>query len=108
MKIKFHLSIATAAGLVALLVPAGAMAQAASDEVKRACRQTTSQVARTIEAAKRRGARDLEQGVRKPSDNWGEQVATYMIQAANRSDSLSESELASLGYAYCVERRPRG
>jgi hypothetical protein len=31
-----------------------------------------------------------------------------MIQAANRSDSLSQGELASLGYAYCVERRPRG
>ena len=44
----------------------------------------------------------------KPSDNWGEQVAMYMIQAANRSDSLTQGELASLGYAYCVERRPRG
>jgi hypothetical protein len=96
-----------AAGLLAVLVPATAMAQAASEEVKRACRSTANQVASMIENAKRQGLKDLEKGVHKPSDNWGEQVALYMIQAANRSDSLSQSELASLGYAYCVERRPR-
>jgi hypothetical protein len=100
--------LVAAAGLAAALGPDAAMAQAASEEVKRACRSTTNQVARTIEAAKRSGTKDLERGVTKPSDNWGSQVAMYMIQAANRSDSLSESELASLGYAYCVERRPRG
>lgn len=33
---------------------------------------------------------------------------TAMAQAANRSDSLSQSELASLGYACCVELRPQG
>jgi hypothetical protein len=102
-----HILVA-AAGLVAALGPGTAVAQAAPDEVKRVCRSTTTQVASMIEAAKRRGLKDLESGVTKPSDNWGEQVAMYMIQAANRSDSLSESELASLGYAYCVERRPRG
>jgi hypothetical protein len=96
------------AGLFATLGPGTAMAQAASEEVKRACRATTNQVASMIESAKQRGLKDLESGVSKPSDNWGEQVAMYMIQAANRSDSLSQSELASLGYAYCVERRPRG
>ena len=100
--------LVAAAGLVAALGPGTALAQAASEEVKRACRQTASSVAGMIESAKRRGLRDLEQGVTKPSDNWGGQVAHYMIQAANRSDSLSQSELASLGYAYCVERRPRG
>lgn len=105
---KTGISLAAAAALVAALGPGTAMAQAASDEVKRACRQTTSQVASMIESARRRGLKDLEAGIRKPSDTWAEQVATYMIQAANRSDSLSESELASLGYAYCVERRPRG
>ncbi|MBL0141633.1 MAG: hypothetical protein IPP91_06085 [Betaproteobacteria bacterium] len=96
-----------AAGLLAALAPGAAAAQAASEEVKRACRSITAQIANTIENAKRSGVKDLEQGVRKPSDNWGEQVATYMIQAANRSDSLSQSELASLGHSYCVERRPR-
>ena len=97
-----------AAALLAALGPETAMAQAATEQVKRACRQTADSVASLIESAKRRGVRDLEQGISKPSDNWGSQVATYMIQAANRSDSLSESELSSLGYAYCVERRPRG
>lgn len=102
-------AMVAAAGVCAALAPAPAFPQAASEEVKRACRQTATQVANMIESVKRqRGSRDLEAGVRKPSDNWAEQVATYMIQAANRSDSLSESELASLGYAYCVERRPRG
>jgi hypothetical protein len=101
-------TLVAAAGLLAALAPEAAMAQAASEEVKRACRQTATSVASLIENARRRGAKDLEQGIRKPSDNWGSQVATYMIQAANRSDSLSESELSSLGYAYCVERRPRG
>ncbi len=96
------------AGLATMLGSGPALAQAASEEVKRSCRASTASLAGMIENAKRRGAKDLERGIRKPSDNWGEQVATYMIQAANRSESLSESELASLGYAYCVERRPRG
>ena len=95
------------AGLLAAAGPGTALAQAASEEVKRSCRATANQVASMIENAKQRGLKDLEQGVHKPSSNWGEQVATYMIQAANRSDSLSQGELASLGYAYCVERRPR-
>ena len=97
-----------AAGFAAVLGSGPTMSQAASEEVKRACRATTGQIAGMIENAKRRGVKDLEQGVRKPSDNWGEQVATYMIQAASRSESLSQAELSSLGYAYCVERRPRG
>ncbi len=105
---KLAKCVVAASGLAAVLLPATALPQAASDEVKRACRQTTAQVASMIENARRRGAKDLEQGISKPSDSWASQVATYMIQAANRSDSLSESELASLGYAYCVERRPRG
>jgi len=103
---RFRILVAVAS-LAAMLGSGSAMAQAASEEVKRSCRATTDRLASTIESAKRRGAKDLERGVRKPSDNWGGQVATYMIQAASRSDSLSEPELASLGYAYCVERRPR-
>jgi len=58
-------------GMLASLGPDTALAQAASEEVKRACRQTTSQVASMIESAKRRGPRDLEQGVRKPSRQLG-------------------------------------
>ena len=97
-----------AAGLAAVLGSGPALSQAASEEVKKSCRYTADNIARMIESAKRSGVKDLEQGVHKPSDNWGEQVATYMIQAASRSESLSQAELSSLGYAYCVERRPRG
>jgi hypothetical protein len=100
-------ALLAAAGLCAALAPAPAFAQAASEEVKRTCREVTQQAARMIEDYKRRGIKDLERGVTKSSDSWATQVATYMIQASSRSDSLSESELASLGYAYCVERRPR-
>jgi hypothetical protein len=96
-----------AAGLAAALASGTAAAQAASDEVKRECRSVANQIARMIEDLKRRGVKDLERGLSKPSTNWGEQVASYMILASSRSDSLSESELASLGYSYCVERRPR-
>jgi hypothetical protein len=100
-------AVLMALGLAWALAPDAAMAQAASEEVKRSCRGVSKQIAGMIERARRRGLKDLEEGVSKPSTNWGEQVAIYMIQAASRSDSLSESELASLGYAYCVERRPR-
>jgi hypothetical protein len=100
--------LAAAAGLVAALGPGAAQAQQASDQVKQACRQTANSVAGLIQNAKQRGVKDLEAGITKPSGDWPSQVAAYMIQAANRSDSLSQGELASLGYAYCVERRPRG
>jgi hypothetical protein len=100
--------LVAAAGLVAALGPGAAQAQQASDQVKQACRQTANSVAGLIQSAKQRGVKDLEAGITKPSGDWPSQVATYMIQAANRSDSLSQGELASLGYAYCVERRPRG
>ncbi len=100
--------LVAAAGLVAALGPGAAQAQQASDQVKQACRQTANSVAGLIQSAKQRGVKDLEAGITKPSGDWPSQVATYMIQAANRSDSLSQGELASLGYAYCVERRPGG
>jgi hypothetical protein len=100
-------TLAATAALLAALGPEAANAQAASEQVKRACRQTADNVAQTIEHAKRSGVKDLEAAIRKPSESWAGQVATYMIQAANRTESLSEAELASLGYAYCVERRPR-
>ena len=100
-------SLLAAAAMLCTLAAGPVQAQQASDQVKQACRQTANSVAGLIESAKRRGVKDLEAGITKPSDTWASQVATYMIQAANRSDSLSQTELASLGYAYCVERRPR-
>lgn len=99
-------ALAAFAVVAAASVSGEALAQQASEEVKRECRNTANTVARMIENAKRQGLKDLERGVTKPSSNWGEQVAMYMIQSASRSDSLTESELASLGYSYCVARRP--
>jgi hypothetical protein len=46
--------------------------------------------------------------VRRVADNWLEGVQNHMLMAASRADYLSEEELTSIGYAYCVERRPTG
>jgi hypothetical protein len=100
---KTMTAIVTAASLVAISGPA--FGQAASDQVKQQCRSAAENAARQIMAAKR-AKRDLESAISRSSTNWAEQVAHYMVQAANRSDSITESELASLGTAYCVERRP--
>ena len=99
--------VAALGAVIALLTfPTIAMAQAASEQVKQTCRATATQIAKTYMAAKKRGVKDLEAGIFHASTSWAEQVAHYMAQAANRSDSMTESELASLGTAYCVERRP--
>jgi hypothetical protein len=91
------------AGL-ALATP-GAQAQEVSDGVKRACRSTAESTARTIAYAKR-AKLDPASQVRKVADSWLEGVQTHMLLAASRAEHLSESELAALGYSYCVERRP--
>ena len=99
----------TALAMLALtgLLGAGNLhAQEASDAVKRECREVANSVASMIADYKRRGGKDLENNIRRPSTGWGEQVAVYMIQSATRSESLTQSELATAGYAYCVERRP--
>jgi len=102
---------ALAGSIVAMgfgLAPEAAFAQEASQEVKRICRGVATDIARVFTDAKKRGVRDLEAGIYRASNNWAEQVAIYMAQVANRSDSISEGELVVLGTAYCVERRPAG
>ncbi|MBK7659054.1 MAG: hypothetical protein IPJ28_07870 [Betaproteobacteria bacterium] len=81
------------------------MAQEVSEGVKRACRSTADQTARTIAYAKR-AKLDPASQVRKVADSWLEGVQTHMLLSASRADHLSEGELAALGYSYCVERRP--
>jgi len=92
-----------AAVLVVTAPPA--LAQEVSEGVKRACRSTADQTARTISHAKR-AKLDPASQVRKVADTWLEGVQTHMLLAASKADHLSEGELAALGYSYCVERRP--
>jgi hypothetical protein len=80
-------------------------AQEVSDGVRRTCRSTSSQVARTITYAVRSKI-DPETQVKKVADSWLEGVQTHMLLAASRAPHLSEQELAAIGYSYCVERRP--
>jgi hypothetical protein len=89
----------------AFVFMAPAAAQEVSEGVKRACRSTADQTARTIAYAKR-AKLDPASQVRKVADSWLEGVQTHMLLAASQAEQLSEGELAALGYSYCVERRP--
>ena len=97
-------ALVAATGLVAISGPA--FGQAASDQVQRQCRRLADNYARSLMAAKKAKVKDLEASITRPSQSWQEAVAHYMAQAANRSDTMTESELASLGTSYCVSRRP--
>lgn len=95
-----------AAAIVMASIPMQAGAQQASADVQKACRDTANQIARIYMDAKKRGVKDFESGIYRPSTDWGSQVAHYMAQAVSRSDSLTEKELATVGATYCIERRP--
>jgi len=94
--------------VVVLMAFAGsAAAQQASEDVKRTCKSFTQSQASSIVAAVR-AKRDPASAVRRVADSWLEGVQNHMLLAASKADSMSEQELASLGYSYCVERRPAG
>jgi hypothetical protein len=97
---------AGAVAMVLAFIPGEVPAQQASAEVQKACRDVAGQISRVFMDAKKRGVKDFESGIYRPSSNWAEQVAHYMAQALSRSDSLTEKELATLGATYCIERRP--
>ena len=98
-------TIAIAVGMILGLVAGTAAAQGASDNVKRQCRNVADNTARQIVGA-RNSRVDPATAVRRVADTWLEGVQAHMLLAASRADHLSESELASIGYSYCVERRP--
>ncbi len=98
-----HRAIFLAAALV--LAAPGTQAQEVSEGIKRACRSTAESTARTIAYAKR-ARLDPASQVKKVADSWLEGVQTHMLLAASRAEYLTEEELAALGYAYCIERRP--
>lgn len=90
---------------VACLGVGVAGAQEVSESVKRTCRSVSEQTARTITYALRSNIDPATQVQRVP-DSWMEGVQTHMLLAASRAPHLSEAELASLGYSYCISRRP--
>src|ERR1700693_2718801 len=90
---------------MAFCVPASA--QEVSDTVKQTCRQFADANARVIVAAIR-ARQDPGTAVRRVANSWLEGVQNHMLLAASKAEHLSESELASIGYSYCVERRPTG
>lgn len=98
-------AIAITVGIVAGLMAGSAAAQGASENVKRQCRNVSENTARTIVYA-RNSKVDPATAVKRVADTWLEGVQAHMLLAASRADYLSESELASIGYSYCVERRP--
>jgi hypothetical protein len=96
----------TAAALgMAFCIPAPA--QEVSDTVRQTCRQFADANARVIVAAIR-AKQDPGAAVRRVANSWLEGVQNHMLLAASNAEYLSEQELASIGYSYCVERRPTG
>jgi hypothetical protein len=89
----------------ATVAAAPSAAQEVSDSVKRTCRSVADQTARTIVYAQR-ARLDPAAQVKKVADSWLEGVQAHMLLTASRVDYLSEQELASIGYSYCIERRP--
>lgn len=94
-----------AAALALNLLPAAA--QQAKQTTEQICRQFTQASARAIDDA-RRARQDPEKFVDRVADNWLEGVLNHMLLAAGRSQTMTAAELASLGYAYCIARRPEG
>ncbi|APV49149.1 hypothetical protein BWI17_05325 [Betaproteobacteria bacterium GR16-43] len=91
---------------MALLVPSGTVfAQEVSESVKRTCRSVADSTARSIVSAIR-AKREPADAVRRVPDSWLEGVQAHMLLAASKASSLSEDDLAAIGYSYCVERRP--
>ena len=90
-----------------LAISGPAAAQQVSEDVKRTCKSFTQSQASSIVAAVK-AKRDPASAVRRVADSWLEGVQNHMLLAASKAEYLSEQELGSLGYSYCVERRPSG
>lgn len=39
---------------------------------------------------------------------WEESIIAYMVHAKSQAPNLTRADLESLGYSYCIERRPSG
>lgn len=81
-------------------------AQEPTEDAKKFCTTTTKMYADIIVRYQGRGVNPLMLND-KPSTGWGSQVGNYMLQAA-AGGALTESELRTVGYTYCIQRRPSG
>jgi S1-C subfamily serine protease len=80
----------------------------AADTTARAtalCRELANRTAAVIGDARRRGIAPGS-AITRPAQDWVRGVQDYMLHAAEQGRSLTEAELAQLGFAYCMERRP--
>ena len=90
--------------VTSILVSGSLQAQEVSDLVKRECGAAANYWAEAIFDMKRRNKEFI---LHRPSENWGEQVRNFMVDSAKKSNSLTQHELYTAGFAYCIERRPR-
>ena len=88
-----------------------AIPQPATEKTLRICRETTYKLAGVIFKAKRQKV-DLNEVVKETlagsHDTWYRGVIVYMFNAAIDAPSMTEHEIATLGNAYCIDRRPPG
>ena len=91
---------------VAFVLGSGSLsAQQASDKAMRVCREVTDDYAKKIIDAR---LRNLEYTVKRASENWIQQVGNHMIQTAKEFPKLTQEEIATAGFTYCIARRPVG
>lgn len=91
--------------VASMLVSGSLSAQQASDKAIRVCREVTDDYAKKIFDAR---LRKLEYTVKRVSENWIEQVGNNMIHTAKEFPNLSQQEIATAGFSYCIARRPVG
>lgn len=84
-----------------------AVAQAPTEKTIQTCRDVTRKMAGTIAAAQRNKI-DPSSAIIREADHWGQGIINYMLHAATTAPHLSEHEIATIGYSYCIERRPSG
>ena len=92
-----------------------AFAQTASQTARTVCNDHANAISRILFDAKSKGVligelnrRVMEVSVSGANLAWLNGVSSHMIDSIVKVPSFSERELATLGYSYCIERRPSG
>jgi len=94
-----------------LLIGAPNVDAQATDKAQKICRETTYNISGLLFKA-RRDRLDLNELLKDQlagtHDTWYRGVVVHMFHAAIDAPTMTEREVATLGYAYCIERRPAG